>query len=215
MFLTIFLVLLAAQLHGQMREVEGRVFSLNNRSMAGVNVLVKGTANGTVTDMNGYFKLPLPPGPVLLLFSYLKQKALEHALTVRKGYQYQINVRMANASQSFNKSDAVTAELPLNSPRLAGTVVNQDGVPLRGVRITQKKSAFTTFSDANGTFDVPVPNGENVFTFSFGGVKPLAFSLEIEEGLNYEVEILLVEDKHKYRMLESSVTQTLIAGEKD
>jgi len=50
--------------YGQERTVAGKVTSMDDgESLPGVNVVVKGTTTGTVTDFDGNYKLSLPRKP--------------------------------------------------------------------------------------------------------------------------------------------------------
>lgn len=58
-------------IYGQGRTASGTVFdSETKEALIGVNVLVKGTTTGTITDVNGKFELPIPEGSNTLEFSY-------------------------------------------------------------------------------------------------------------------------------------------------
>ncbi|MDP4271844.1 MAG: carboxypeptidase-like regulatory domain-containing protein, partial [Bacteroidota bacterium] len=50
--------------------ITGRVVSDKGESLPGVNIVVKGTTNGTITDINGKFKLQASPKSVLV-FSFM------------------------------------------------------------------------------------------------------------------------------------------------
>jgi hypothetical protein len=66
--------------HGytQDRSVSGKVNSREDGAPTpGVNVLVKGTAVGTVTDKEGYFKLNPPTQNAILIFSFIGFKTQE------------------------------------------------------------------------------------------------------------------------------------------
>ncbi|MCG8308712.1 MAG: TonB-dependent receptor [Cytophagales bacterium] len=55
---------------GQTREITGRVTSQEDEEgLPGVNVVVKGSAQGTVTDVNGNYRLEVPVENSLLVFS--------------------------------------------------------------------------------------------------------------------------------------------------
>lgn len=54
----------------QTREVHGTVTDVSNTPLIGVNVVEKGTTNGTVTDLDGRFSLNVPVGSTLV-FSYI------------------------------------------------------------------------------------------------------------------------------------------------
>jgi TonB family protein len=51
--------------------VRGNVTSLNGEDLPGVNVLIKGTNNGTVTDAGGNFRLTIPSSESKLTFSFI------------------------------------------------------------------------------------------------------------------------------------------------
>ena len=52
--------------------VSGKVTDGSTRQpLAGVNVLVKGTLTGTITDMDGNYSINLEPGSQALVFSFI------------------------------------------------------------------------------------------------------------------------------------------------
>ncbi len=186
-------------------EVKGRVLSLQNTGIGGVNVILKGTPVGTVTDMNGRFKIVVPEGPVVLLFSLLKSKSFEHAFHVRPGYQYEIKIFLANRSQTFNKSYAMMGELPLDCPVVEGSVSDQRHRKLATAIIEQNGNAFSAVSDAEGKFRLPVPYGSNILSFSLAGFKSLEFSLDVRQHI-HPLSVTLVEDKSEFRKMKSFAT---------
>ena len=79
-----FLSLLALCVHGQSRVISGKVTSSEDgTALPGVNVEVKGTANGTVTDSNGQFKLKIQSADEVLLFSFIGYQTSEAAVDER------------------------------------------------------------------------------------------------------------------------------------
>ena len=200
----IVLLFVASHLMAKQFEVTGRVLSLNNVPIAGVNVILMGTGNGTATDMTGHFRIHLPEGRVVLAFLFLKQKPFEHTFDIRPGFQYQINVTLANKTQTFNKGFAITAELPLNSPVIRGRVIDQDHHPLYGVNVTQGDDGFRSVTDANGYFFLPVPTGKNNIRFRSPGTKEIHYVLDSNDDASYELEVVLVEDRARYRTQQSS-----------
>ncbi|GHB35315.1 SusC/RagA family TonB-linked outer membrane protein [Mongoliitalea lutea] len=73
LLVTAFLTLLSSAVFAQSRTVSGQVTSREEpEGIPGVNVLVKGTTNGTVTDFNGNYTLSIPSGDnVVLVFSFV------------------------------------------------------------------------------------------------------------------------------------------------
>jgi TonB-linked SusC/RagA family outer membrane protein len=65
-------VFVASSVLAQERVVSGRVTATEDGSaLPGVNVVLKGTTNGTVTDADGNFKLNVPSGGGALIFSFI------------------------------------------------------------------------------------------------------------------------------------------------
>ena len=66
LFLLLFMVLTSMGLYAQNVNVSGTVrSSLDDEPLIGVSVLVKGTAVGTSTDIDGNFSLSVKPGSTL------------------------------------------------------------------------------------------------------------------------------------------------------
>jgi TonB-linked SusC/RagA family outer membrane protein len=62
--------------HAQTITVSGRVTGENAEAVPGVNIVEKGTANGTITDVEGYYSLTVDPNAILVL-SFLGYKPKE------------------------------------------------------------------------------------------------------------------------------------------
>lgn len=71
LYLLFFLVLSFTVLYAQDKVVTGSVTDENSESLPGVNVIVKGTTVGTITDVDGNFKIAVPGGKSLLQFSFI------------------------------------------------------------------------------------------------------------------------------------------------
>ena len=55
----------------QTRSISGTVSDVSGNPMAGVTVVVKGTSNGTVTDLNGAYQLQVSSTAKYLVFSFI------------------------------------------------------------------------------------------------------------------------------------------------
>jgi TonB-linked SusC/RagA family outer membrane protein len=74
------------------KRISGKVTSSeNNESLPGVNVIVKGTMQGTVTDAEGRYQLEVPDEKSVLVFSYVGYVAKE----VVVGNQTVVNVQIS------------------------------------------------------------------------------------------------------------------------
>lgn len=61
----------------QKKSVTGKVLDSSGATLPGVSVVVKGTTNGTITDLDGNFKLSNVPENALLVFSFVGMKSQE------------------------------------------------------------------------------------------------------------------------------------------
>lgn len=52
-------------------KVTGKVTDSTNEGMPGVNVQVKGTATGTITDFDGNYSIDVPDSKSTLVFSFI------------------------------------------------------------------------------------------------------------------------------------------------
>lgn len=89
--LTAVFTLASSELWAQERTVSGRVTSTEDGSaLPGVNVVVKGTTNGAVTDAEGTFNLKVPSDGGTLVFTFIGLKSQE----VEVGTRTTIDVQM-------------------------------------------------------------------------------------------------------------------------
>lgn len=71
------------------KEIKGVVKDLYGDPIIGANVVEKGTANGSITDVNGLFALQVSPGSVLLI-SYIGYKPMEVLVTEKTFFPVQL-----------------------------------------------------------------------------------------------------------------------------
>ena len=69
--LLLLLLFVATTMYAQTRTIHGTVIDEIADPLIGVNVLVKGTNDGTITDIDGKFTLNLQPGQNILVVSYI------------------------------------------------------------------------------------------------------------------------------------------------
>lgn len=184
--------------------VTGVVRTPEARTLGGVNVILKGTSRGTATDMNGRYELLIPEGPAVLIFIFHKQRSVEQSLDAQPGFQYQVNVVMANTSQTFHKSVSAVGVLALSAPVIQGIVVKPNNIPIVGVRIIQNNSAFETVTNSEGRFALPLAGGKDIVTFSQPGSKELKLEIFSSPRSTQVVEVSLVNRGGRHRNLQSS-----------
>ncbi|WP_018618074.1 SusC/RagA family TonB-linked outer membrane protein [Spirosoma luteum] len=81
------------------RTLTGRVTDEKNEGLPGVSVILKGTQRGTVTDVNGSYKLDVPDGGSTLVFSFVGYLTQE----VRVSNQSTINVSLQADSKVLDE----------------------------------------------------------------------------------------------------------------
>lgn len=79
-------------------QVSGQVFETGNTTMPGVNVVQKGTTNGTVTDIDGHYSLTVPANAVLV-FSFMGCETQELKLNGRNS----LNVILISESKGLDE----------------------------------------------------------------------------------------------------------------
>ena len=97
--MTFLLLLCATAAFGQTGAVTGTVTDINREPLIGVNVSVKGTINGTITDIDGKFSLQGVSPQAVLVFSYIGFVLQE--ITV--GNQRTFNVQLREDTQSLDE----------------------------------------------------------------------------------------------------------------
>ena len=79
--------------------ITGKVVDTSGESLPGVNVMQKGTTNGTITDMNGAYSIAISGKNPILSFSYIGY--LTEEVTV--GNQKKIDVKMKEDTQNLEE----------------------------------------------------------------------------------------------------------------
>lgn len=131
----------------QRKQISGQIMDIHNEPVIGANIIEKGTANGTVTDIDGKFTLSVSENAVLVVsyIGYLEQelptigrtyldivlqeesKSLEEVVVVGYGVQKKINLTGAVGTVS---GEVMTASVPTNmvsalQGRLPGVTITQ------------------------------------------------------------------------------------------
>lgn len=155
-----FLFFLSGSVHAQDVTVTGNVsFADDGSPLPGVNVIVKGTTNGAVTDFDGNYSINVPQGGETLMFSFIGftkqevpidgQTEINVAMTedataldevVLVGYGTQIKRQVTGAVQTIDAQEL--ADIPVSQVtqklqgKLAGVQINQTtGKPGQGMSV--------------------------------------------------------------------------------
>ena len=180
--------------------VGGQVKDKNGDALAGVNVTIKGTVTGTISDANGKFNLNLPADRNVLVFKYLGYKTKE--ITVNSEnievvleedlgkldevvvIGYGTTTQRSSTGTVASVSSKDIANQPINDPlsalqgRVAGLVVNNNNgyagsdftVRLRGVNSIGSGTVPLYIVDGVPFVSTPL----NQFTGANGNQSPLS-----------------------------------------
>ena len=189
--------------------IKGKVVAESGESLPGVTVLLKGTTNGTITDLDGNFSLSVPESPGTLVFSFIgftsvekefsgpatlnvtlveDVKALEEVVVVGYGTEKRKDLTGAVASVSskdFNPGIAVAPEQLLQGKVAGVDIVQNSGQP--GAASTVRIRGATSISAGNDPLyvvdGVPLQFGSsNMFVSSMQGSSP--FTSQASNPLN-------------------------------
>ena len=98
--LTAVFMLASSELWAQEKTVSGRLTSIEDGSpLPGVNVVLKGTTNGTATDADGRYSISVPESGGTLVFSFIGLTSQE----VEVGTRTTVDVQMAQDVQQLSE----------------------------------------------------------------------------------------------------------------
>ena len=120
----------------QKRIITGTVVDPNGEAVIGANVVVKGTTNGTITDMDGKFSLEVPEGAMLLV-SYIGYGDYE----TKVGNQSNLSITLKENSQALDEL-VVVGYGTMKKKDLTGAVGAVKGDDLAARRTTQLSTAL-------------------------------------------------------------------------
>jgi TonB-linked SusC/RagA family outer membrane protein len=81
----------------QEREINGKVVDPDGQFIPGVNIVVKGTSNGTISDADGMYTIKINQENAVLVFSFVGYTTQEYSV----GAQSTINITLASEAQNL------------------------------------------------------------------------------------------------------------------
>ena len=77
--LILILLFCVVNIYGQLKNIQGVVTDVDGNPLPGVTVMVKGTTNGTITDIEGNYIINEVPQNATLIFSFVGMQTKEIA----------------------------------------------------------------------------------------------------------------------------------------
>ena len=117
----------------QAKKVTGTVTDAKGEPLLGVNVVVKGTTNGTITDLDGKYSLEVEPNSILVVsyIGYVSQQNLDEVVVVGYGTQQKKDITGSVAvvdTKDLLASSGSSATQQLQG-KAAGVYIGQTGSP--------------------------------------------------------------------------------------
>ena len=132
LLVALFLIFGRAMAQEKEREIQGNTLDAKDLSpLPGVNLILKGTTVGTVSDDEGKFTLPIPNGEAILLVSYIGYQSREILLGEN---QTTLNILLESLDLNLQEVTVVSTgfqELPLSRSTGSFVGLNQDLVDRR------------------------------------------------------------------------------------
>lgn len=201
LFINALLALLVLQSFAQ-TEVTGTVTNVDGETLPGVSVVIKGTTEGTITDMDGNYSIPGVTPDATLTFSYIGMLTEE----IIVGDQTQINVTLIEDIQSLEEI-VVVGYGSVKRANLTGSVTDMKAEELQDIpagdlstllegRLTGVKvSTQTGKPGESGVLSIRT-------TSSFGGVTA-------EESVLYVIDGVVTDDATTFNLLDPSEIESI------
>lgn len=153
--------------------ISGTVVGENGQPLIGTSVLIKDTKIGTITDLEGYFRLTLPSECATLVFNYVG-KQVEEVSNACGGQKLDITMKSKSTTAilATDEKDATKEELEA----LEGFVMDEAGNPLIGATILVKGGTIGTITDLKGYYRLVLPADCATLIFSYVGKQNREYS---------------------------------------
>ncbi|VXD11760.1 TonB-dependent receptor-like protein [Marinoscillum sp. 108] len=174
--LTFLLMLLGVQLMAQSVLISGKILDENGEEVPGVSILLKGTSQGAISDIEGAFELRVPTGNVTLQFTHVQYEPVEVAYTLEQDQTVEILLKEGTTRlQDVQIEDKGLRE---------SEVVNVQKVDAKSA-----KSLPSTFGDFNKVLvTLPGVSGNNELSSAYS-----------VRGGNFDENLVYVNDMPVYR----------------
>jgi Ca-activated chloride channel family protein len=181
------------------KTITGKVLDDQGQPIPGVSVMVKGTVNGTITDINGVYKITVEQEDKVLVFAYVGFSTVEEKIGERSVINIVMNpetmalqevavigygeVKRERASKSYPA--AVVADAAYGSRHSFQRYNNNFNT--EGYAAVNENGFKNVRSNPLSTFSIDVDNASysNIRRFINSGTLPPADAVRIEEMINY------------------------------
>lgn len=191
----------------QQKSVTGRVTDNSGGTLPGVSVVIKGTTNGTITDMDGNFRLTNVPENGALVFSFVGMKTQEIAVSGKSS----VNVILLEESIGLDEVVAV-GYATQKKVNMTGSVSSVKFEELAGARpITNVSSALAGLSSGVYVQQSSGKPGSDGATIRIRGVGTLNNSdpLVIIDGMEGNLDAVNPQDIESVSILKDAASASI------
>jgi len=179
------------------RIITGTVVDPNNNPIPGVNVMLKGTSTGVITDMNGAFAINVPETNVTLVFNFIGFTSQEVKVTSAGALLIMMEEELVTLDECVIVGYAQEAEYSKSSPAVRGkssakmaynvASVSDQEFNTEGYSAIHENGYKSPLKQPLSTFsiDVDAASYSNVRRFINEGQTPVPDAVRIEEMINY------------------------------
>lgn len=191
----------------QQKSVTGRVTDSSGGTMPGVSVIIKGTTNGTITDIDGNYRLTNVPENGMLVFSFVGMKTQEVAAAGKSS----INIVLKEESIGIDEVVAV-GYATQKKVNMTGSVSSVKFQELAGERpITNVSSALAGLSSGVYVQQASGKPGSDGATIRIRGVGTLNNSdpLIIIDGMEGNLDAVNPQDIESVSILKDAASASI------
>ena len=181
--LLLLLVLTGVNLLAQNRMITGKVTNHEAELLPGVTVLVKGTTNGTITNLDGAYSISVNPNNAVLVFSYIGMEKQEVAVGAKTNIDVMLETTTIGMDEVIvvgygvqKKSDIISSVVTVKPESVTKVPSSDVGEMLRG----KAPGVMVTLSDAGpGSSSNILIRGKNSIN---GGNSPIVIADGVQIG---------------------------------
>ena len=203
-FLKIFAILILGAIviaFVESRTITGKVLDDQGQPVPGVSVTVKGTVKGTITDVNGFYKITVEQEDKVLVFAFVGFSTVEEKIGERSIINIVMNpermalqevavigygeVKREGAARSYPSSAAKVADAAYGRGHSFQRYNNNFNT--EGYAAVNENGFKNVRNNPLSTFSIDVDNASysNIRRFINSGTLPPADAVRIEEMINY------------------------------
>ena len=170
------------------KEFSGKVTDTSGNPLPGVNIVLNGTRTGTISDINGQYKIDNSDAAAQqVTFSFIGMESV----TLDIGSRSIIDVQLGE-SDEIAESETLASALNLtfdDGLSVSGKILDEEGNPMPGVFVTIVGGNSGAVTDSGGNYKLSTPDKGGILLYSFEGFESQA----VEIGNKSVIDVVMAE----------------------